>query len=162
MGKIAILAVFAAWSIGCGRAEPYEPDRGVDLQLQEIMADFYAAADAYGLTSGYKIWSAKVGPIENEEWIGVCDRLTVAYTDNGGFTKDWTTYRMITIVPDLDPLYLKVVFAHEMGHCAYNLPHVDDPTALMHPYIPEIRDEYGLRVLITKMFDSVSKRFHKN
>lgn len=138
----------------CGRAEFDRPANTVDPRLKPYMDKFYADAANYGLTPGQAVWSLTFDQPSNEEWIGECTIKTYEHNTILGTTE--TIFRTIVIVPDMDPLLTQVVVNHEMGHCAYGLPHSDNEGTLMYPIVPNITNESELHQLTIEMFDTVS------
>lgn len=158
----AIFTMIALTSCG-GLPELDRPARGFDPVLQGYMTDFYAETDAHGLYPGHDIWSAKFGDPnagkEDGSFVGLCT-IQTAVRDNG-MGPTYPTFRTIVIISDMDPLFTKTVMYHELGHCAYDLEHVDDPDAMMYPIAQVPADEAELHQLTVDMLDTVPKARHR-
>jgi hypothetical protein len=128
------------------------PPPGIDLQLQSLVGDFYGDARRMGLRPGNEVSSIRVGVTSKQEWIGECLTWT---------TQDGTiTQHTITISPDIvyEPLVLKLVLYHEMGHCVYDMPHSRHPGSIMYERAHRPKNATVLATKIRQFFFSILER----
>ena len=148
MKILAVVVAAAMWSI-IAFAEPI-PDPKFDPQLQPLITSFIADAKAFGLRPGNLIWGASFGDLEHKNWAGQCETWSL---DDGFFY-------MITINPLIknDPLVLKLVMYHELGHCIYLLNHSPNPKDIMYKQAHRPLSEQELKTALKDLFFAAFER----
>lgn len=118
---------YASWSYWDLPTDP--GPKYINPALKPYYDSFKDIARDLSLAPGNEIQRIEVsGPLEQDNWVGVCRKIPI----RTGLTFKYYYYIEIPKIYDNRPNAMMAIMFHELAHCVYDLPHVDDPQDLMY------------------------------